>query len=257
MMAYCVHCGVELAPSEKKCPLCNTKVYDPSVPEERAAVTPYPPYEPIAPERISKKSVLIVLTLIFMLPVMLSCICDFSINKRIVWAGYVAGGLLQVYALIFMSILLAGKNLRCAPMWKIGVNTFTLLGYLCYIVWVTDGQWFWRFAVPVVLIGALFIVAAILLRKFGGESLFFLRQATDSFFMLNFLVVFRRLENIFYHLSKSFWIVNQRPTTYPVRPLEMCIIQPRLKNKSQDESRMRYNLEPIRRPLKFYEQPTK
>ncbi|MBR6816186.1 MAG: hypothetical protein IKM60_01625 [Clostridia bacterium] len=167
-MAYCVHCGVELAPSEKKCPLCNTKVYDPSVPEERAAVTPYPPYEPIAPERISKKSVLIVLTLIFMLPVMLSCICDFSINKRIVWAGYVAGGLLQVYALIFMSILLAGKNLRCAPMWKIGVNTFTLLGYLCYIVWVTDGQWFWRFAVPVVLIGALFIVAAILLRKFGG-----------------------------------------------------------------------------------------
>lgn len=168
MMAYCVHCGVELAPSEKKCPLCNTKVYDPSVPEERAAVTPYPPYEPIAPERISKKSVLIVLTLIFMLPVMLSCICDFSINKRIVWAGYVAGGLLQVYALIFMSILLAGKNLRCAPMWKIGVNTFTLLGYLCYIVWVTDGQWFWRFAVPVVLIGALFIVAAILLRKFGG-----------------------------------------------------------------------------------------
>ena len=168
MMAYCVHCGVELAPSEKKCPLCNTKVYDPSAPEERAVITPYPPYEPIAPERISKKSVLIVLTLIFMLPVMLSCICDFSINKRIVWAGYVAGGLLQVYALIFMSILLAGKNLRCASIWKIGVNTFTLLGYLCYIAWVTDGQWFWRFAVPVVLIGALFIMVAILLRKFGG-----------------------------------------------------------------------------------------
>ena len=28
-MSYCVHCGVELDPSLKKCPLCNTPVLDP------------------------------------------------------------------------------------------------------------------------------------------------------------------------------------------------------------------------------------
>ena len=39
-MSYCVHCGVKLAPSEARCPLCKTPVvdpvtpYDPSVPKE-------------------------------------------------------------------------------------------------------------------------------------------------------------------------------------------------------------------------------
>ncbi len=39
-MSYCVHCGVKLAPSEARCPLCQTPVvdpvtpYDPSVPKE-------------------------------------------------------------------------------------------------------------------------------------------------------------------------------------------------------------------------------
>ena len=30
-MSYCVNCGVKLAKSEKKCPLCNTKVINPNL----------------------------------------------------------------------------------------------------------------------------------------------------------------------------------------------------------------------------------
>ena len=29
-MSYCVNCGVKLAKSEKKCPLCNTPVINPN-----------------------------------------------------------------------------------------------------------------------------------------------------------------------------------------------------------------------------------
>ena len=29
-MSYCVNCGVKLKNSEKKCPLCNTKVINPN-----------------------------------------------------------------------------------------------------------------------------------------------------------------------------------------------------------------------------------
>ena len=38
---YCVKCGVELADSEKKCPLCGTPVFHPDIPRNlvRAALS--------------------------------------------------------------------------------------------------------------------------------------------------------------------------------------------------------------------------
>ena len=33
-MSYCVNCGVKLAKSLKKCPLCNTVVYNPNIKDE-------------------------------------------------------------------------------------------------------------------------------------------------------------------------------------------------------------------------------
>lgn len=41
-MSYCVHCGVELDPSLKKCPLCNTPVLDPGNIPHFEAASPYP-----------------------------------------------------------------------------------------------------------------------------------------------------------------------------------------------------------------------
>ena len=46
-MAYCVHCGVKLGAGEKRCPLCQTPVYDPAEPEkpEPKAAEPQPKAE--------------------------------------------------------------------------------------------------------------------------------------------------------------------------------------------------------------------
>ena len=41
-MAYCVHCGVKLAPSETKCPLCGVPALDPLEKREEIAARPYP-----------------------------------------------------------------------------------------------------------------------------------------------------------------------------------------------------------------------
>ena len=39
-MSYCVHCGVELADCEPKCPLCGTEVLDPKAPNRKGHI-PY------------------------------------------------------------------------------------------------------------------------------------------------------------------------------------------------------------------------
>ena len=39
---YCVKCGVELADSEKVCPLCGTRAFHPDMPPQQGE-PPYPP----------------------------------------------------------------------------------------------------------------------------------------------------------------------------------------------------------------------
>ena len=48
---YCVNCGVELADSEKKCPLCGMPVFHPDIPRTPAE-PPFPPTRRIRPEAV-------------------------------------------------------------------------------------------------------------------------------------------------------------------------------------------------------------
>lgn len=41
-MSYCVNCGVELADSERRCPLCHTEVHNPRQPYDRKIPKPFP-----------------------------------------------------------------------------------------------------------------------------------------------------------------------------------------------------------------------
>lgn len=47
---YCIKCGVELADSEKVCPLCGTRVFHPDLPGGQGE-TPYPPTTVPGPRR--------------------------------------------------------------------------------------------------------------------------------------------------------------------------------------------------------------
>ena len=59
---YCVKCGVELADSEKKCPLCGTPVFHPDIPRNLSE-PPFPPDKRIRPEDVNRYGVLFVLTI--------------------------------------------------------------------------------------------------------------------------------------------------------------------------------------------------
>ena len=94
---YCVKCGVELADSEKKCPLCGTEVICPGEENREISPPPYPPYPGAVREGVSRNGVLFVLTVLFLLPFCLCLICDIKINGGVVWSGYASGGILLIY----------------------------------------------------------------------------------------------------------------------------------------------------------------
>ena len=89
---YCIKCGVELADSERVCPLCGTRVFHPDLPCGQGE-PPYPPDEHPRHEEVSRIGVMFVVSVCMLLPAVISVLCDWRINGRIIWSGFVVGGL--------------------------------------------------------------------------------------------------------------------------------------------------------------------
>ncbi|HHT54399.1 MAG TPA: zinc ribbon domain-containing protein [Clostridiales bacterium] len=152
---YCVKCGVELADSEKKCPLCGTQVYHPDiVPAE--AEGPYPPFQNTA-EVLNPRGVLFVLTVLFLIIAAICLLCDWNLSgSRIVWSGYVTGALV----LIYVTVVLPYWFRRPSPAVFVPCDFLALGLYLFYINSALGGRWFFTFALPLVA-GAAIITTAV------------------------------------------------------------------------------------------------
>ena len=74
---YCIKCGVELADSEERCPLCGTKVYNPEIVRELED-PPYP--QNIEREKkLSNKGLMLIVTFLFTAVIAQLLICELSI----------------------------------------------------------------------------------------------------------------------------------------------------------------------------------
>ena len=93
---YCVNCGVELKDSEKICPLCKTRVFHPDIPLPKGEGK-YPEF--VAPtRRFNRIGALIIVTFMFLIPLIICLLIDLRLNGRVLWSGYVIGGLILGYA---------------------------------------------------------------------------------------------------------------------------------------------------------------
>ena len=139
---YCVKCGVELADSEKKCPLCHTPIYFPEyVPNE--AERPYPRFE--KPETVNPRGIYFILSFAFIIAAVISFVCDLNMGNGISWAGYVIGGI----GLFYVLFILPGWFKKYNPAIFIPVDFAAIGIYLLYINYATGGKWFLTFALPI------------------------------------------------------------------------------------------------------------
>lgn len=139
---YCVKCGVELADSEKKCPLCHTPIYFPDyVPNEEHR--PYPRFE--KPEKVNPRGIYFILSFAFIIAAVISFVCDLNMGNGIAWAGYVIGGI----ALFYVLFILPGWFKKYNPAIFIPVDFAAIGLYLLYVNYATGGKWFLTFALPI------------------------------------------------------------------------------------------------------------
>ena len=140
---YCIHCGVKLADTEKKCPLCGVVVYHPELPTPNQE----PPYPADALPDAPPRSLFphIVATAACLLPILLVLLADYHENRAVTWSGYVVGALLVSYVIVVLPVWFRSPN----PVIFTPCAFGAILLYLMYIDLVTPGRWFLPFALPV------------------------------------------------------------------------------------------------------------
>ena len=154
---YCINCGVKLADSEKKCPLCGTVPYHPDLP--RPEPTPLYPAGRTPVTHVKPKAAQIVITAMFLLPLLITLLVDLRINHTVTWSGYVMGALLVGYGIFVMPFWFHKPN----PIVFVPVD-FVLVGlYVWYVNIATGGHWFLGFAFPVVAFSGLVITTVVTL----------------------------------------------------------------------------------------------
>lgn len=184
---YCVKCGVELADSEKSCPLCGITVICPEGLEREEKPSPYPPHPGRVTEGISKSGALFILSFLFAVPLVICLICDISLNGMMNWSGYVVGALALLYIVFVLPLWFHKPN----PVIFLPIS-FACAGlYLLYIDLQSGGNWFLPLALPATAITAVILTAVVTLVRYtrGGE-LFIYGGATILFGLFSILLEF-------------------------------------------------------------------
>lgn len=197
---YCVKCGVKLADTEKKCPLCHTVVYHPDF-ENKADRTLYPSNR--LPKNTSgSKALNGAVIILFLIPLFVCFAADLHLDGHLEWFGYVAGALMLTYIAFAL------------PMWFRKPNpvifvpcSFAAAGvYLLYINLATGGAWFLSFAFPV--LGGLCLITCTVV-----TLLYYLRRGRlyiigGAFMGLGaFMLLIEYLMDVTFHLRFVGWSV--------------------------------------------------
>jgi hypothetical protein len=141
---YCVQCGVKLADTEARCPLCGTRVFHPDIFRE-AGERLYPPQK--YPSASKRNFVLQVLfTAAVLLPFIIVFLCDMQFNGEVTWSGYVMGALMLGYIIVILPSWFKNPN----PVVFTPCNFAAAALYLHYINFETGGRWFWTLGLPIV-----------------------------------------------------------------------------------------------------------
>ena len=166
---YCVNCGVQLADTEKSCPLCGTVCYHPEISRTEAA--PLYPNHRNPRLKVNSGAIHGILLALFLMPILITLLCDLQLSGQIRWSGYVSGALVIAYVTFVLPFWFHRPN----PVIFVPCDFAAIGLYLLYINFAVDGNWFLTLAFPVVGGVSLIVCAVVTLMRYvpqGGLYIF-------------------------------------------------------------------------------------
>ena len=180
---YCMKCGIKLGDTEEKCPLCST--IPGTYKEDRPAADPlYPPMRyPEKPAGHGARNGAIIF--LFAIPLLVSLFIDLQIIGGLQWFWYVAGALVMLYVMVALPAWFRKPN----PVIFVPCDFAAVALYLLLLNWLTDGNWFLTFGLPLTASACLLTTAVVtLMRYVPGGRLFTAGGALIAFGLMLLLL---------------------------------------------------------------------
>lgn len=154
-MAYCVRCGVELEKGTPACPLCQTRVMDPTLEESAPAQPSQPERVEAVIDRMDRAYGRRLSVILLLVPILTVSFLDILGGLQMTWSPYVTGGLICLYCWFAVPVLYKFRR----PYAYVAVDALALCGYLFLIAAMNNGMgWFFRLALPLVVLVGLAIL---------------------------------------------------------------------------------------------------
>lgn len=153
-MSYCVNCGVELADSEKRCPLCLVEVINPQKPWAEPEERPYHRYMDNIMKKVDRRYFATLVGLLLAIPCIITMIANIISSGRITWSAYVLGSVALVY--IFVLLPLFFKKYHSVIF--LSSDCAAVLLFLLFIERVNGGNWFLGLGLPITVAAGVCII---------------------------------------------------------------------------------------------------
>ncbi len=156
-MSYCVNCGVELAPSEKRCPLCGVEVANPLDPWVEPRKRPYPKVLEKVIDRVDRRYGAGLASILLLIPLFVSVLTNMLTDPETPWSLYVAGALICVFVIVLLPLVLGGKHLYLS----LAADFAAVTLYVLMIEFLSHGDWFLSLGLPLCVsaFAAVFVAA--------------------------------------------------------------------------------------------------
>jgi len=158
-MSYCVHCGVQLAVSEKDCPLCGTVVQDPFCAWQKPEQMPYPETVEVKNTHIDRRYARQLMVMAMLVPIVIVMLIDLVDGRGFGWSLLVSGTLVLIYCWIVVPVLFKFSR----PYAYILIDILSLSAYLLLIALITGGMgWYLGLVLPMLIWLSLVVIASVL-----------------------------------------------------------------------------------------------
>lgn len=167
-MSYCVHCGVKLDPSLKKCPLCNTPVVDPGVLKSMNPLPPFPENR-AETETVKSKDIAVLLTIALLTVSIASGGLNFMFFPEISWSLLIIGVCVIIWIAAAPRLLLP----KMPVYFSLLLDGLAIALYLFFISCVTpEKTWLTGLGFPIlILVTAIMILFAFFRRNISSSML--------------------------------------------------------------------------------------
>ena len=144
-MSYCVNCGVELAESSIKCPLCDTPVINPNI-INPVSTPPAFPENIVIPKSTNNRFNAIIFSILLLIPNIVCVITNLLLTPDLLWSIYVVSSS-AIFWFLFVLPFIMKSNKKYLT---IAIDALATALYIFVFYYYNSAQtgWFWQVAVP-------------------------------------------------------------------------------------------------------------